>query len=621
MTSVPGPLDDLWASFDHSAEVPAAPLTQTRAPVWDDETVRARKALPWVDPVDARALPQDFAVTGVLGEGGMGRVLLAHQDSLNREVAVKVTKDNASVSAIDALVHEALTAGALEHPSVIPVYALTFDGQGKPAMVMKRVDGVSWQMLLRNVDDAAWTRLGASGLDHLEANVEILRQVCNALAFAHSRGVIHRDVKPSNVLIGEFGEVYVADWGIATGKGTPGARKTQLIGSPVYLAPEMTLCDPAVLDERTDVFLLGSTLYEVLSGRAPWVGARVQDVLAAAFRCVPAPLSPDAPAELVAICARAMAREKEDRYQTVLELREALTGFLHHRGSVELARAADERLSALLASLEGAGHDQIYPLLSECRFGFSQALREWPGNERAATGLQRCLEATAAFELRRGNLAAAKALLADVSAVPEALATQLRELEARQAIDQAHVVEARKLVREMDLQVAIAERLKSFAASIVAIIIGVGLRLRWEPQGELLRWRETLVLSGFALVFFTELWFRRRTLLVTRINYQVMWVLGIAVLGTLAQRIMGTALGSDGREVTLENQLLVLVVAVGSGINVHRGFFWSAGAMAVGLLLALAVPGSERWIFGLSSASAMMLAALSWGRWKPRLAT
>jgi hypothetical protein len=169
----------------------------------------------------------------------------------------------------------------------------------------------------------------------------------------------------------------------------------------------------------------------------------------------------------------------------------------------------------------------------------------------------------------------------------------------------------------MDLQVALGERVKSFAATIVAIIIGVGLRLTWEPQGELARWRDTLVLSGFAVVFFAELWFRRRTLLVTRINYQVMFVLGVCVLGTLLQRIMGTALGIDARQVSLENLLLVMVVAVTSGINVHRGFFWSAGAMAAGLVFALLVPGSERWVFGMSSASAMVLAALSWRRWQP----
>ena len=94
-----------------------------------------------------------------------------------------------------------------------------------------------------------------------------------------------------------------------------------------------------------------------------------------------------------------MALEKEERFASALEFREALGGFLRHRGSVQLARAADERLQTLLATLQSTARDHVYPLLSECRFGFTQALREWPENEAARRGLSRCLEETAHYEV------------------------------------------------------------------------------------------------------------------------------------------------------------------------------------------------------------------------------
>ncbi|HEY1087524.1 MAG TPA: protein kinase, partial [Archangium sp.] len=432
MSSSKDTLELLWRSLGLDSLPPdagsAESLGSTRVPDWEENTLRhtlsgppvtERVDLPRISltppnlgEVEKEGVHQDLLITGILGEGGMGRVLLARQASLGRDVAVKVPRANASQGTVKALVAEAKTTGGLEHPGVIPVYSMASDAQGMPALVMKRVDGVSWSMLIRHPDDPAWSRIATEGADRIETHVELLRQVCNAIGFAHRRGVLHRDIKPANVLIGEFGEVYVADWGIATRKPAPGEkRKPSLVGTPVYMAPEMVTGDDAQMDERTDVFLLGATLYELLTGLPPWSGPDLKAVLEIAWECEPKAPPASAPQELVAICQKAMAREKADRYASAIEFREALGGFLRHRGSVQLARAAEGRLQTLLATLMSTAHEDVYPLLSECRFGFNQALREWPENTAAKKGLQRCLVATASFELERGNLAAARALI------------------------------------------------------------------------------------------------------------------------------------------------------------------------------------------------------------------
>lgn len=219
----------------------------------------------------------DFELLGVLGEGGMGQVLLARQRSLGREVAIKIVKPSrAHPSTQAALVHEARLTGALEHPSIIPLHLLSQDSEGSPLLVMKRVEGTSWKELLQNPTHPFWSK---DPSERLKQNLDILMQVCNAVHFAHKQGVLHRDLKPSNVMLGNFGEVYVLDWGVALQLDPDGTcTPPSLAGTLCYIAPEMLLRG-AKLDGRTDVYLLGATLYEVLTGDPPHKGGSLGDVL------------------------------------------------------------------------------------------------------------------------------------------------------------------------------------------------------------------------------------------------------------------------------------------------------------------------------------------------------
>ncbi len=567
--------------------------------------------------VDAPPISDELQVTGLLGQGGMGRVLLAYQSSLGREVAVKVPRTDAGLGTIGALVHEAQMTGAVEHPSVIPIYSLASESDGRPALVMKRVDGVSWSMLLRHADDPAWNRIASPGAERIDTHVEILRQVCNAIAFAHRKGVLHRDLKPSNVLIGEFGEVYVADWGVATRKLEPGeTRKPSLVGSPVYLAPEMVTGDDAQMDERTDVFLLGATLYEVLTGVPPWQGPDLRSVLETAWKCKPPPPPADAPRELVAICARAMAFDKSARYQSALEFREALGGFLRHRGSVQLAAAATERLADLERMLKSAPSDASYRLLSECRFGFTQALREWPDNEQARRGLSRCIEVTAEAELQRGNLAAARALLGELESVPSALHARLSALERAQSDDKQRLAHLRN---EMDPKVAERQRVAVFISTLIAILIVVALPLVFPSLPQRLGTWYLAELMGIVLaVFGVAVFIGRRSILSTRLNRRLVGMVGAAGVGVLVERVVCALLGMSARDTVINNFVLVMMVCITGGLTVHWGFYWSAAALLAGLVAA-ALVGWEAQIFAVATMGALIFAILSWRGWRGEL--
>ena len=206
----------------------------------------------------------------VIGGGGIGYVRAATQIPLEREVAVKALHqvDGRPASAPSALLREARVQGALEHPQVVPVHLVGIDDNGQPLIVMKRIWGTPWNELI----GAPAESLPGAG-DARERHLRILIQVCNAVHFANERGILHRDIKPGNVIIGEHGEVYLIDWGLAVSLGgdhfdLPRAEDVSSIaGTPAYMAPEMAEPQPGGLSAATDVYLLGGCLHTLLTGR------------------------------------------------------------------------------------------------------------------------------------------------------------------------------------------------------------------------------------------------------------------------------------------------------------------------------------------------------------------
>jgi serine/threonine protein kinase len=440
----------------------------TLPPPREDQTASSLSALPLASLDGDPSAGLDLEVLALLGEGGMGRVELARQKSLGRDVAIKtVRRDVVGAESTAALLTEARHAGRLEHPNIVPVHALARTADGHPVMVMKRVEGVAWRDLLQDPKHPFWARHAG---DPLELHLDVFQQVCNAVHFAHSRGLVHRDVKPANVMLGEYGEVYLVDWGLAVEVGkAQGAAAGALVGTPAYMAPEM-LDGSAPTGPLTDVYLLGATLHEALTGQRRHAGQDVRAVLASAAESAPVAYGESVPAELGAICNRATARAPADRFPSALALRDAVVEFRRHRGSLELAHEADRVFAALTAT--ALPEDEVRRAVAEARLGYQQALRIWKDNGHARRALADLLSWMADFELSRRNRGAAASLLADLHPAPPALVARLEALDRELREAEAAAERLREVERQADVRVAWRLR-GGFAAGILLFAAGL----------------------------------------------------------------------------------------------------------------------------------------------------
>ncbi|MCE9574022.1 MAG: protein kinase [Deltaproteobacteria bacterium] len=293
-------------------------------------------------PTLVAVAPEHYAMDREIARGGMGRIRIARDRRLGREVAVKellVTTDVLT----RRFEREARITAQLQHPSIVAVYEAGVWPSGEPFYAMRLVSG-------RSLDEAIGL---ATTYRARVALVPCVLAIADAMAYAHGLQVIHRDLKPRNVVVGEFGETVVIDWGLAkqlggvtatldvtvpddgtrgTGNASQsGAGDTTLgdvLGTPGYMPPEQAAGEP--VDERADVYAIGAILYHVLAGQAPFVAASNAMVLVALHEGPPPPLGarvPEAPRELVAIVERAMARDPAARYPTARALAEDLRRF------------------------------------------------------------------------------------------------------------------------------------------------------------------------------------------------------------------------------------------------------------------------------------------------------
>ncbi len=362
----------------------------------------------------------------VIGQGGMGIVYRGRQASLRRDVALKTLRDDAQGGTRCMFFDEALINGSLEHPNIVPVYELGELPDGSPFLAMQMVEGRNWEEALR--DDP----------DDLEAHLRIFLQVCHAVAFAHSRGVVHCDLKPPNVMLGNYGEVFLMDWGLAVGLDPDpehGLRPRSSIdgpcGTPAYMPPELAGGDGELVDVTTDTYLLGGILHRLLAGRPPHAGDSFLQVLASSVRAEPPELPPDVPEELARICTRALSALQDRRFQSATELREAVEDFLRHRESHAIADRARRELEAC-GEARPAERESLYQRYAAAVAGFGQALELWPGNPEAARGREAARRAYAEAALGLGDLGLARAQAEELPA-GDALHDRIARATARRA--------------------------------------------------------------------------------------------------------------------------------------------------------------------------------------------
>jgi tetratricopeptide (TPR) repeat protein/tRNA A-37 threonylcarbamoyl transferase component Bud32 len=303
-----------------------------------------------------------FRILRPHAKGGLGQISVAEDQELHREVALKEIQDRHADNpeSRSRFVLEAEITGGLEHPGIVPVYGLGQYADGRPFYAMRFIRGDSLNEAIQR-----FHRAEVPGRDPSERSLTLRHllgrfvDVCNAVAYAHSRGVLHRDLKPGNIMLGKYGETLVVDWGLAksvdrpastritdeaplrpsSGSGVAATLTGSAIGTPAFMSPEQALGRWDLVGPASDIYSLGATLYSLLTGRAPFedreVGIVLQQVQKGDY-LPPRQVKPATPVALDAICRKAMALEPGDRYATALALAADVEHWL-----------ADEPVSAL----------------------------------------------------------------------------------------------------------------------------------------------------------------------------------------------------------------------------------------------------------------------------------
>ena len=299
-----------------------------------------------IDPREPTGeLSERLSIEGKIGQGGMSVIRKVRDNNLLRTCAIKMILPEISldVNTRRRMIEEAQITAQLDHPNILPVHELGVMKDGRLFFTMKAVEGHTLTEILQRSKDRRDEK-------ELYEHLQFFLRTCDAVAFAHSHGVIHRDLKPDNIMVGDFGEVYLMDWGISRPKVRPDfprdpeprgrgqqryrspTEKGKYVGTPHYMSPEQATGEHNATDERSDIFSMGAILYELLTRTPPYRGSSTLEILVkAAERDMEPPqdvVDYELPPRLCHIAMKAMNKVPEERYQTVLELKQDVVNFL-----------------------------------------------------------------------------------------------------------------------------------------------------------------------------------------------------------------------------------------------------------------------------------------------------
>lgn len=536
-----------------------------------------------------------------LGRGAMGLVHEATQRSLSRAVAIKEIRPDKVSRFQRALVAEARILGQLAHPNIPPVHAL-FDGDHGPVLVMKKIDGVTWRTLLEDDQHPGWAATAWADEPPLTRHLHVLHEVCDPVRFAHTRGIVHRDIKPDNVMLGAFGEVYLMDWGVSARLSDLAHQGATVVGSPSYLAPEMAA---GHADERSDVFLLGAVLHRLLTREARHQGRTIQEVLRAARTCVPYAYPDHLPGDLVALATAACARNPDERPQTVAAFQAVLRQHLRHGAARALVDTANQRLGQAQQLLEHHGAPaSAASLLTEARFASQEALRQWPEHPTARDTLVQVATQGVTLAIGRGDLDAADAWLADAERlgpeVQERLATLRDERARQQMLHQA--------AADLDPEIGRLPRTIFVGGSAIAM-----LGVAWAVARTGQTYAFPVWASGNAAVFtLLALTMARKHLLATAFNRRVTLFVLLASLGIFVNRFLSSQRGTSLSDAFATDMLMLSAMAGAAAITVDAWLIWLA---AIAVVAATVSSYQPAWTPQLLAGSAALAALVTGVRW------
>ncbi len=403
---------------------PAQDPTVAQPPTQADQTLATPADMTASAP--NRLSLQDYDIGALLGSGGMGDIVVARDRTIGRQVAIKqLRSDKPSSDAVARFLREARIQARLEHPSIVPIHHLGMDDKGLPYFTMKKLTGMTLQAVLTSDNQPPRQRM-----------LRMFAEVCLAVEFAHTRGVVHRDLKPANVMIGDFGEVYVLDWGLAriidedlpSSSMEIGADVSSLIGmtqagsmlgTPGWMAPEQ-IEDASLVGPPADVYALGSILFEILAGEP--VHPRGHGALTSTLRGVdegPQQRRPDrsVPPELDALCMAALATGASDR-PTVKELVARLQGYLDGDRDVERRRElaatfvqrarealAEGTMEHRVTAMQAAGRAVALDPESSDAVEIVTTLMFEPTRDQHPALVQELAESEVAVQMRHGRVA------------------------------------------------------------------------------------------------------------------------------------------------------------------------------------------------------------------------
>ena len=337
--SAPG-LRERWQSTDEPIDDGHASLGATLADPRHLESRQAKRK-----PASAS---ERFSILRFHDEGGLGQVFEARDIDLNRNVAVKEMQqrfvDDQAIR--ERFEREAMITGGLEHPGIVPVYAIGHHSDGRPYYAMRFIKGETLREAIRAFHQVDWKQTSVAQPVELRRLLTRFLDVCHTIEYAHQRGVIHRDIKPDNVMVGKHGETLVVDWGLAkTFSSSPTTTATteyaedilelsgdaditatlagRVVGSPLFMSPEQARGETETLGPATDIYSLGSLLFTLLTDKLAVDGLTTKEVLAKVIQGdvrTPQQVDKSVHADLDAICARAMSTNPEHRYPSVRDL-------------------------------------------------------------------------------------------------------------------------------------------------------------------------------------------------------------------------------------------------------------------------------------------------------------